>query len=358
MHDKVIVSLSVFITAVFVILCTPVNCGACTSFVLEEDGTVLLGKNLDWPVGDGFVIINSRGIRKDALTEDEAGGFSWEARNGSVTFNQFGRGFPLGGINEKGLAVEELSYSPSKYPSSRRHALNEFQWVQYQLDNFGTVEEVISGLKDITISPLIARLHYMVADRKGTVAIIEFIEGELKCYSGADIIVPVLTNNSYENSIEYLKKHSGFGGARAVTDGSESPERFVRAATLIKNRKEMRGSLLEKGIRILSSVRQIDTRWSIIYNLSEGRIDFRTDYTGGYRSIQLEDIDFGSGPGIFDLSSIIEGEENIIFEDYSVEKNSRLLREVLRKLAGMGEVPEGDANRIYDRLVRYNSGIQ
>ncbi len=48
---------------------------------------------------------------------------------------------------ESGLVVEELSYSPTQYPApDARPALNELQWIQYQLDNHRSVQEVIASV--------------------------------------------------------------------------------------------------------------------------------------------------------------------------------------------------------------------
>ncbi|MCD6376637.1 MAG: linear amide C-N hydrolase, partial [Caldisericaceae bacterium] len=147
--------------------------------------------------------------------------------------------------------------------------LNEFQWVQYQLDNSKSVDEVIKSLDKITISPLLFKLHYMVCDQHGQVAIIEFLEGKIKVYTGDKIVVPVLTNNSYQNSLKYLRHYKGFGGQRTVSNGTESQERFVRAATLIKIGNKLKEN---DAFNILNSVKQADTQWSIVYNLSAKEI--------------------------------------------------------------------------------------
>lgn len=77
---------------------------------------------------------------------------TWTSKYGSVSFNMYGVGLPRGGMNEKGLIIEALVLLNGKFPSpDDRPSINPNQWVQYQLDNFATTEEVISHVEDIRI---------------------------------------------------------------------------------------------------------------------------------------------------------------------------------------------------------------
>jgi Penicillin V acylase and related amidases len=40
----------------------------------------------------------------------------WISKYGSITFNQSGREFPHGGINEKGLVIEQMWLDEAAYP--------------------------------------------------------------------------------------------------------------------------------------------------------------------------------------------------------------------------------------------------
>jgi hypothetical protein len=48
-----------------------VPAGACTTFCLRDDGRILFGKNYDWNVPDGLLVVNQRGM---ARTADQPGG--------------------------------------------------------------------------------------------------------------------------------------------------------------------------------------------------------------------------------------------------------------------------------------------
>ncbi|MFX0203222.1 MAG: hypothetical protein ACFFCW_44530, partial [Candidatus Hodarchaeota archaeon] len=91
---------------------------ACTAFVLRDDGQFVIGKNFDWYLGSGLIIANKRNVLKTSLLKPGEQTMSWISKYGSITFNQYGREFPLGGINEAGLIIEFLvSRIATKYPS-------------------------------------------------------------------------------------------------------------------------------------------------------------------------------------------------------------------------------------------------
>ncbi len=42
---------------------------ACTTFCLKHNGEILFGKNYDWMVGDGLILVNKRGMEKTAISQ-------------------------------------------------------------------------------------------------------------------------------------------------------------------------------------------------------------------------------------------------------------------------------------------------
>ena len=90
---------------------------ACTTFCLRDGGRIVFGKNYDWSVGDGLLIVNKRGVARRADAAGDPRPASWVSRYGSVTFNQYGRDFPSGGMNERGLTIELMWLDGSRYPT-------------------------------------------------------------------------------------------------------------------------------------------------------------------------------------------------------------------------------------------------
>ncbi len=183
-----------------------------TALVIKNLGTVILARNLDGPAGDGYVFVNKRRVAKNGFGGMGAAPLRWTSKYGSVTFNQFGREFPWGGINEQGLVIEALA-GPAVYPApDKRPSLNELQWLQYQLDNHRSVREVRKSDRRLRIARLFLDLHFLVADRSGKTAVVEFAGGRMVSYTGSRLPVRALAEESYEVSCRRLEALRGPGG--------------------------------------------------------------------------------------------------------------------------------------------------
>src|SRR5215470_5207291 len=86
------------------LLSAPVS--ACTTFCLKNKGEMLFGRNYDYMFGDGMIMVNKRGVVKVSTSEAPEKPAQWTSKYGSVTFNQYGRENPMGGMNEAGLVIE------------------------------------------------------------------------------------------------------------------------------------------------------------------------------------------------------------------------------------------------------------
>ncbi len=300
----------------------------CTGFVIKSEAGVVLCKNLDWDFADGYIIVNQRGEQKTAIVNENLIPLQWKAQYGSVTFNQFGYGMPLGGMNEKGLVMEELSYFLTSCPDKENiPALNEFQLIQYVLDNFRNVEEAAAVTREINVSALMFRLHYILTDAEGNSSVIEFHKSGVSVYTGKDLPVEALSNNSYSECLDYSFKFKAFGGERELPKGNQNCERFVIAgamADLYTGDKD----ITEYGFGILDKVRMSDTQWSIVYNPTSMTISFRTVENGG-EEINLGEFNFGDGKILF---KDINKQER--FSELTIENNNILVENIFEKLTG------------------------
>ncbi len=254
---------------------------ACTAFLCVEGEREIAGRNLDWPISHGHLIISPRGVRRTGLIRESGTPATWQARYGSSTLCQFGSGLPLEGMNETGLVVIELSLSISVYPHQPElPVVNEFQAVQYLLDTCASCEEAVHAIQTIRISPVLAHLHYFLSDRNGNAAVIQFLDGRCMIFKDEMLPIPVLTNNRYTNLLKYLHHHRGFGGKRLVSAGPESPERFVRAASLLQSGHKLNKGLVEQAAQIQDAVMQSDTVWRVLYEPDTGCIRFSSNREG------------------------------------------------------------------------------
>ena len=166
---------------------------------------MVVGRNLDLDIGGGYAMTNKRGVTKVSLVDPPHRPVQWISKYGSVTVNFLGKEFPLGGINEAGLVVEHLALGETRFPAvDERPGLLHFQWIQYQLDNHSSVEEVINSDDDVRIIPHEIGMHFLICDSSGNVAVIEFLEGKMVSYTGDELPIAVLTNNPYATTIKYM----------------------------------------------------------------------------------------------------------------------------------------------------------
>jgi choloylglycine hydrolase len=284
---------------------------ACTTFAFPAN---IVGKSYDFSFGDGLAIVNKRHVAKRALLFDErANAAEWVSRYGSLTFNQFGRELPMGGMNEKGLVVEVMWLRASDYgdDSDPRPALNELQWIQYLLDTAATVKEALAQAAKVRVKRAYAPVHYMACDRSGACATFEYLRGALVTRAGKAAPVPVLTNDTYDESLAYLEKHVGFGGTRPVPAGPDSLERFARAASMAKGYRGAKP--VEHAFAILQSVYGVGfSRWNIVYETTAGRVHYRNAGEKEVRSLDFAAIDFSCRtPGkVLDLLGTVTGSKS------------------------------------------------
>ena len=254
---------------------------ACTTFCSREP--LLFGKNYDWSVGDGLLIVNKRNVGKEALAEDRPA--RWTSRFGSVTFNQYGREFPNGGMNERGLVVELMWLDETEYPApDARQGLPNLQWIQYQLDTAATVNDVVASDKRVRItSGGEAKIHFLVADATGEVAAIEYLKGRMVVHRGAELPHRALTNHTYASSVEHVRR-------QIVGNSRSSLDRFARAARAL----DTGPGTVEDAFAVLQNVAQDDdTQWSIVYDIGARRVHFRTRTHRDVRWLDLDDLVFG-----------------------------------------------------------------
>lgn len=239
----------------------------CTTFVFRQGNRIFFGRNLDWITGTGLIMTNSRNLEKVALVDSSEKAIKWVSKFGSITFNQIGRELPYGGINEAGLIVEHMTLDETVYPSrDDRNAIGAFQWIQFQLDNFSTIEEVMNSDTFLRIVDA-SKIHFLISDKFGHVAAIEFLNGKMVCHTGKSLPVEVMANSTYEKSVSCY-----------INNGDKQSDRslynFCTAARQIQQINSLSGdSTIVNVFHILSSVSQgIGTKWSIVYDVANMRI--------------------------------------------------------------------------------------
>lgn len=304
---------------------------ACSTFLLHKDGHLVFGRNYDWVTGNGMVMVNYRGVQKTSLPTADGKPISWTSSCGSVTFNQYGKEFPNGGMNERGLVVELMWLAETEYPKAdERASLNVLQWIQYQLDNYATVAEVLASDKHLRVSTDNGvPLHYLIADAGGDAATVEFLNGKTVVHRGKDLPYPVLTNTFYDEAFGQLRK----GGARF---GDNSVDRFAMTCRMVEQFRQTNtaGDPVDYSFSILNKVAQGDfTKWSIVYDITGRRIHFITHNRQQRKQIAFDALNFSceSTPLAFDLNSTATGNVANKFSPLSFDLNKALIEQSARE---------------------------
>jgi penicillin V acylase-like amidase (Ntn superfamily) len=240
----------------------------------------------------------------------------WISRYGSVTFNQYGRDNATGGMNEAGLVVEIMWLDETTYPKADpRPVIGALEWVQYQLDTASTVAEVIVNAKRVRISSEAAPLHFLVADAKGTVAAIEFLDGQLAVHREAT----ALANDPFAESVAAKKTGANDRYARATKGAATVDEAFA----------------------LLDQVAQQHTQWSIVYELGAKRITWRTAANRERRSVDLAKLDFNCTTPVRVLDvDVGNGEVAGRFREYSPAENLALVRRSVKETPFLRDMDE------------------
>lgn len=301
---------------------------ACTTFCTRG----LFGRNYDWETGAGMLIVNKRGMAKQSFGPRPV---KWISRYGSVTFNQYGRDNATGGMNERGLVVEVMWLAGTRYPAAdARPELGSLEWVQYQLDTAATVAEAIDNATRVRIADGRAPLHYLVADPSGDAATIEFLQGKLVVHRGASLPVSVLANDPYAESLSMRRR--------------QPSGRFARAAKGLSTATTVDGAF-----RLLDQVALGSTQWSIVYDMKQRAIAYRTAANRQRRQVRLSRLDFTCATSMRMLNiDSGRGDVTARFRDYSSAANEALVRRSVRAtsfLRGMADAEIAEVARWPER---------
>ena len=308
---------------------------ACTTFLISKNGQHVFGRNYDWITNSGMVMVNTRGLKKTAKNPGNEKQANWMSRYGSITFNQYGKEFPTGGMNEKGLVVELMWLNEAKYPDEdTRAVLNELQWIQYQLDCSGTIEDVIASDNDIRITNNnTAPLHYLVADASGNAATIEFLNGKMIVHKGKNLPYAALTNSIYSDALNKTKTETGANNPKYFDN---SLGRFATVCSMIEKVQNVdpKVSLVDYSFDILKQVSQGSyTKWSIVYDISNRQIHFITDNYHQRRSFSFDKFEFSctEAPLAFNLQQNKPGDISSYFKPLDFNTNKALIEQSVKE---------------------------
>ena len=323
---------------------------ACTTFCLKNRNEVLFGKNYDWMIGEGLVFVNKRGVSKVSSEEDNPA--RWVSKWGSVTFNQYGWESPSGGMNEAGLVIELMWLDDTQYPGEdERPSIDVLEWIQFNLDTASTTADVIRNADTVRIASDV-KLHYLVNDRNGNAATIEFLDGKLVAHTGDTLPYSALANDTYDRSLQHAKRNTA-----AATESSL--DRFTRAAAKsreFETRERTEKEAVDYAFNLLANVAQKNsTQWSIVYDQRRGRVYFRSRKKPELKSIDITLLDFtcSTPVKILDIDLKESGDVTQRFKTYTREANRELIERSFNGTDFLKNVPESAKDRFAEFPERF-----
>jgi len=341
-----------FMSLIFLCIClVPVPGFVCTTFVLNNNGQPIYGKNADFIKIPSYVIVNKRGVAKTSpffRQEPDAEQISWISKYGSVTFNLLAREKPFEGINEAGLFMSSMSgegLAKDAYPEpDSRTPFGALSMLQYQLDNWSTVDEVIASFQSIRIPrpkenvESAGTFHWLVADSRGKCASIEFLDGKVVCHTGWTMPVKALANSTYDHSIAYFRRFrflNLFSPVPIPEDQRPSLLRFAVAGDRVKKYRPKRsGPVVDYAFQILQDVeiypshKPVAALWSAVYDSVNKRIYFRSWNNDKIRWFDLDAFDFSctTPVKVLDVGADLSGDVTNSFVDYTKEIDIAMLK--------------------------------
>jgi len=326
---------------------------SCSILMRSASDGAYMGKNLDWDFGHGLLIANPRGLIKTAIKSGSLTPARWTSKYGSITFNQVAREMPYGGLNEKGLDVEALWLRSSVFPTmATEPTVNELQWIQYQLDTYTSVQEVIDNVGKPNVVKQYANLHYFACDGSGDCAIIEPIDGKFMVYHRESLPLPALTNDTYVDSIRYSESLNLSAKAAKPPLGVKSLARFGRLSWLLKtiqsniSLKEQIFSDLLKVANPVSNDDDAKTQWATVTDLTHQTIYYKTANHPVTRMIYLSKFDFNchQPAKTLDIDTDEAGDVTARFSNYTDEKGSSIVTKSL--VTGFVHLPQAIAEKV------------
>ena len=320
---------------------------ACSAFYFNGENKIF-AKNFDWGFGQGYLIKNIRGQQKYAYGFRGNNVAGWTSKFGSITFNQNGKEFPYGGINEKGLVVEQLWLGNTEYQENNNKTISELEWIQYQLDNYENVDEVIKNINSLTIKP-IARIHYFLADKNGVSAVIDFVNGDVKIDRKQDKF-QVITNETSEDS----KKYYDFN--KDINPNSRS--HFDRYC-ILRNNLNVENLSISESFKKLNLVKEDEPNyksyWSIVYDINNLEFYFKSVDNSEIKKVSLKDFNFDSSSNT-EFSLINSNKVN--FQPYSSNDNLRLLTNAIEMMRIEINIEKGNQHQMNPNEIRVDEVFQ
>ncbi len=328
----------------------PTDGQGCTSFCLDNDGYCVFGTNFDNEIHEGLLYVNKRNVSKTSWEPSTTNEYAqWTSKYGSLTFNLVGYQLVWAGMNEAGLMLSTMALGASiAPPPDEIPPLTTPLWLQYQLDNSSTVEEVIASESEVRLAAPSPRTadHYLVCDQTGDCAVVEFLERKAVYHTGETLPAAALTNSIYKESV---------AAWQADDLSNNSLVRFGTAADRVTNFEPTDvESAVEYAFDTLAQVSSPSwTMWSIVFDPQNLQVYFRTKWNDDIRRIDLDQFDFACGTPV-EMLNIHEELSGDVSDDFMPYSHAVSLDHAVNVLGKLGfDAPRNQVEMLLQQAESY-----
>jgi hypothetical protein len=234
---------------------------SCTCFAaLGEGGPAIFGRNFDFPQNPALLLYTDPPDGYASVSMVNLGYFGYSMSNlpdpdgglGALGWTPY---LPFDGMNEHGLAVSMAAIPYAESPHDlEKLTIGEIQVIRLLLDRARDVEEALWIIEEYNVRIETPPVHYLLADRSGGSAIVEFVGGEMRVLRD-DEPWQVMTNFIVVDS-----------GAPEVVSCS-------RYRSVYDGLNDADGSVsMEGAMSLLEGASQSSTIWSCVYNMETGEV--------------------------------------------------------------------------------------
>jgi hypothetical protein len=235
---------------------------ACSLFAAFADPhNRFYGRNFDWEPSPALLVFTHppNGYASVAMVDIAYLGFTGARANKLDELPIADRrallnapSLPFDGMNARGLVVGMAAVPPSDLPRDPgKRTIGSLRVIREMLDRASNVSEAIAVIQnyniDFTGGPPV---HYLIADRAGQSAVIEFYRGAMR----------VIPNQQATNFLQSAVEHPAGQCWRY--------DAITRRLAQVEDRMDARGAM-----NLLREVAQTHTEWSVVYGISTGEIN-------------------------------------------------------------------------------------
>ena len=236
--------------------------GGCSAFSsLGDKHNSILGRNFDWHNRPSLLLYTNPpdGYASVSMVDITDYGFSTEEEPGihekvALLFTPLS---PFDGMNEMGVAIGFMAVENASYEGNpEKKTIGSLSVIRKVLDYAGSVEEALELMDDHNITFACGSpLHYLLADREGNSAVVEYVAGEMRV---------LRSKGPWQAATNFVISETSADSALVICD---------RYSHLCKTLNGSGGVLGMGGVMsLLKDVSHEITMWSVAYGLSTGEI--------------------------------------------------------------------------------------